>query len=127
MALETGWEDDMSENHLHSCLSKQAHYKGCYVHTLDQAGSAIGTVFLTSDFQYRGPLAEWATTTLSEQGRQQMWERMERGSEVVSDKHPPMISPLLQGQGAEKPSSSGARTSSCISAKGMEGKPTSAS
>lgn len=33
---------------LTSCLSKQAHYKGCYkAHTSDQAGSATGTVFPT--------------------------------------------------------------------------------
>lgn len=66
---------------LTSCLSKQAHYKGCYkAHTSDQAGNATGTVFPTFSLtSCRGPLAEWATTTLSEQGRQQTWEKMEGG------------------------------------------------
>ena len=70
---------------LTSCLSKQAHYKGCYkAHTRSGWECYRNSISHISDFQYRGPLAEWATTTLSEQGRQQIWERMERGSEAAS-------------------------------------------
>lgn len=104
--------------------------KGAIRLTRDQARSAIGTVFptsLTSSTEgpwQNGPQPPSLSREDSRCGRG--WSGAVR---QPLDKHPLQwhTSPLLQGQGAEKPSSSGARTSSCISAKGMEGKPTSAS